>query len=131
MLWRDVMQGGYWSSYLPPPPDMRRYQPGGVVLDVGCGRGSQLNALRQECRAIGLELSPQAAHACRTEGHRVTVGTAEKLPFRSQSCQGIPCKVVLPYTDERLAISEIARVLVKGGVAVSISMALGTRFDTC
>lgn len=95
------------------------------MLDIGCGEGFQLNALRQEaCRAIGVELSPQAPHACRTEGHPVTIGAAEKLLFRSESCQGILCKVVLPYTDERLAIGEIARV-VKGGVALIYLYGLG------
>ena len=120
------MQGEYWSSYLLPPPDLSRYQRGGIVEDVGCGQGSQLSALRQEgCQAVGLELSPHAAHACRTEGHPVTVGAAEKLPFRSESSQGTLCKVVLPYTDERLAIGELARVLVKGGVALIYVHGLG------
>jgi hypothetical protein len=51
-------------------------------------------------------------------GHRVIIASAESLPFRSNSCHGILCKVVIPYTDERLAINEIGRVLATGGVAV-------------
>ena len=56
----------YWSSYLPPPPDMTRYRPGVIVLDVGCGNGAQLTRLREAGhRAIGVELDPEAARTCR------------------------------------------------------------------
>lgn len=109
----------YWSAYLTSPPDLSHYQSGGTVLDVGCGGGEQLTRLRDAgCRAIGLELSPESARACRTMGHPVIIARAESLPFRSNSCHGVLCKVVIPYTDERLAIEEIGRVLAPGGVAV-------------
>jgi SAM-dependent methyltransferase len=98
---------------------MSHYQRGGTVLDVGCGKGDQLVRLRAAgCRAIGLELEPEAARACRTMGYPVTIGRAENLPFRSNSCHGVLCKVVIPYTNERVAIEEIGRVLAPGGVAV-------------
>jgi SAM-dependent methyltransferase len=116
----------YWSAYLSSPPEMSHYQPGGTVLDVGCGNGEQLTRLRAAgCRAIGLELAPEAARTCRTMGHSVIIARAEKLPFRSNSCHGVLCKVVIPYTDERLAIEEIGRVLAPGGVAVLYLHGLG------
>jgi SAM-dependent methyltransferase len=109
----------YWSAYLSPPPDLTRYRRGAIVLDVGCGNGAQLGHLRDAgYRAIGLELAPDAARGCRRIGHPVVIASAESLPFRSDSCPGILCKVVIPYTDERLAIKEIGRVLATGGVAV-------------
>ncbi len=80
-----LAQGGYWSAYLTPPPDMTRYRSGGIVVDVGCGQGGQLR----------------------------------------DECHGVLCKVVLPYTDERRTIAEIARVLAKGGVAVVYLHGLG------
>jgi len=120
------MPDGYWSEYLTPPPDVTWYRPGGIVVDVGCGEGTQLTTLRASgCRAVGLELAPDAARACRDMGHPVLIGAAEHLPLRSESCQGILCKVVLPYTDERRAIGEIARVLAVGGIAVIYLHGLG------
>ncbi len=116
----------YWSAYLTSPPEMSHYPPGGTVLDLGCGSGEQLTRLRDAgCRAIGLELAPEAARACRTMGYPVIIARAENLPIRSNSCPGVLCKVVIPYTDERLAIEEIGRVLAPGGVAVLYLHGLG------
>jgi SAM-dependent methyltransferase len=116
----------YWSSYLSPPPDMTRYRPGAIVLDVGCGNGAQLTRLREAGQqAIGVELDPEAARACRKIAHTVVIARAEELPFRSGSCPGILCKVVIPYTDEQVAIAEIGRVLAPGGVAVLYLHGLG------
>jgi SAM-dependent methyltransferase len=109
----------YWSAYLAGPPEVSQYQTGGTVLDVGCGSGEQLTRLRDAgCRAIGLELAPDAARASQAMGHPTVIARAEDLPFRSNSCHGVLCKVVIPYTDERLAIEEIGRVLAPGGVAI-------------
>ena len=109
----------YWSAYLSPPPDMTRYRRGAIVLDVGSGNGAQLTRLREAGhRAIGVELDLEAARTCRRIGHTVVIANAESLPFRSNSCPGILCKVVIPYTDEQLAIAEIGRVLAPGGVAI-------------
>ncbi len=109
----------YWSAYLSSPPEISHYRPGGTVLDVGCGNGEQLTRLRDAgCRPIGLELAPEAARACRAMRHPVIIARAEHLPFPSDSCHDVLCKVVIPYTDERLAIEEIGRVLAPGGVAI-------------
>lgn len=98
---------------------MTRYRRGVIVLDVGCGNGAQLTRLREAGhRAIGVELDPEAARTCRRSGHTVVIASAESLPFRSNSCPGVLCKVVIPYTDEQLAIAEIGRVLAPGGVAI-------------
>ena len=105
---------------------MTRYRRGAIVLDVGCGNGAQLTRLREAGhRAIGAEVDPDAARACRRIGHAVVIAAAESLPFRSNSFPGILCKVVIPYTDEQLAIAEIGRVLAPGGVALLYLHGLG------
>ena len=117
---------GYWTPYLTPPPDMTRYRPGGIVVDVGCGQGGQLSALRDAgCRPVGLELAEEAARESHAKGRPVIIAAAESLPLRDESCDGVLCKVVLPYTDERRAIAEMARVVAKGGVAVIYLHGLG------
>ncbi len=109
----------YWSAYLTAPPEVGRYPRDGIVMDIGCGIGEQLTCLRKAgYHAVGIELAPEAARACRKLGHAVIIARAECLPLRSGSCGGILCKVVIPYTDERVAINEIGRVLAPGGVAI-------------
>ena len=93
------------------------FAPGAEVLDVGCGTGIHLRDLRARgVRSAGVEVDETRAAALRAEGFRVQVGTAEKLPFPDGTFDGIVCSVVLPYTDERLAVREWARVLRPGGV---------------
>jgi ubiquinone/menaquinone biosynthesis C-methylase UbiE len=50
-----------------------------------------------------------------SRGFQAICGAAEDLPVESESFDGVVCKVVLPYTDERKAIAEWARVLRPGG----------------
>ncbi len=119
-----LAQDGYWSAYLTPPPDLTRYRPGGIVLDVGCGQGGQLAALREAgCQAVGARAG--AGRGVSRHGASGHHGRAESLPVRREGCHGVLCNVVLPYTDERRAITEIARVLEKGGVAVIYLHGLG------
>jgi SAM-dependent methyltransferase len=58
-------------------------------------------------------------------GLRIVRGVAEHLPFGDAEFDGVICKVVTPYTDERQAIREIARVLKPGAVAVVSHHGLG------
>ena len=109
----------YWSEYLDPPPDFQRYSPGGIVIDIGCGHGEQLALIREAgCRPIGLEPFFETAGAAKALGYPIVVARAEQLPFRTGGVQGILCKVVMPYTDEQLAVSEMARILAPGGIAL-------------
>ena len=96
------------------------------VLDLGCGAGEQLSKLAdQDVWACGIDPSMAALQSCRTQSLSVIQGKGECLPFLSGSFDGVICKVVLPYTNERTTIREIARVLRRGGTAYVVSHGAG------
>jgi SAM-dependent methyltransferase len=98
-----------------------------VVLDIGCGVGNQL----AECSGrlqIGIEPNPASARKCRERGFPTLRAKAEQLPFTDNSFDRIICKVVLPYTVEDSAISEISRVLKPGGKCILIAQGPGYYF---
>ena len=107
-----------WSDFTLPEFSFSAFPPGSRVLDVGCGSGDQLRMLRQAgLDAIGVEPRRELVDALVADGYDVRAGVAEQLPFSAGSCDGVICKVVVPYTDERKAIGEWARVLRPGGRA--------------
>jgi SAM-dependent methyltransferase len=107
-----------WSAYLVPGLELARFPPGSRVLDVGFGHGEQMRHLQTAgCRAFGLEFDPSLATRGRATGLAVCRARAEQLPFATGSLDGLICKVVIPYTDEAVAIGEMARVLRPDGVA--------------
>ena len=50
-------------------------------------------------------------------GLHVVTGHAEHLPIENGVCDGVICKGVIPFTEERTAFREIARILKPGGIA--------------
>jgi SAM-dependent methyltransferase len=89
---------------------------GARVLDVGCGEGRHLHALRsQGCLPIGVDLVAATLAKLHANGFVVVSAIAEQLPFRDASFDGVVCSVVVPYTDEAIAVAEWARVLGPGG----------------
>ncbi len=106
--WRDYQAKGFRFSAFPP---------GGMILDVGCGGGTQMQHLQRcRCRGVGLDVDRASLARCRARNLPVAQAEAEHIPFKSASVDGVICKVVLPYTDERSAIREIGRVLKEGSV---------------
>ena len=107
-----------WADFIAMDYVFPEYVAGARVLDVGFGHGEQmLNLLARGCDAIGVEYNPALARAGRFKGLNVCLASAERLPFRTASMDGLVCKVVVPYTDEAVAIGEIARVLKPNAVA--------------
>jgi len=95
--------------------------PGLAVLDIGCGAGDLMSELvSRGCSVTGVESDSSVVQTCRAAGLQVSEGRAEDLPVADASVDGIVCSVVLPYTDERQAIAEWARVLKPGG-AVNVT----------
>jgi ubiquinone/menaquinone biosynthesis C-methylase UbiE len=93
----------------------------GRVLDIGCGAGQQLRPFVGDGRVvgIGIDTSPQTGvagrHLFARDEPRARVafvrGTAEQLPFADATFDLVVCRLVLPYTDNKLALAEMARVL--------------------
>src|SRR3954452_25033557 len=107
-----------WTGYIAPEFRFATFRAGARVLDIGFGHGEQMrHVMRGRGQAFGIEYDPTLARQGRADGLHVCRGAAERLPFASASFDGVICKVVVPYTDEAIAVAEIARVLRRGGVA--------------
>jgi SAM-dependent methyltransferase len=107
-----------WKRYTVGEYSFVEYGPAMRVVDVGCGRGTELQELqRSGCVAVGIEPDWQSLVSCRQRGLRVVQACAEHLPVRSACLDGLVGKTVIPYTDERRALGEIGRVLKPGAVA--------------
>jgi SAM-dependent methyltransferase len=100
------------------------FKPRSFVVDIGCGEGHQLSSLVAAGHsAFGIDPNPGRAIAAVRP--RVAQARAEALPFQDSSADAVLMKVVLPYTDDRLAISEIARILKPGGRCILVGHGLG------
>lgn len=88
------------------------------VLDVGCGDGTLLRelALLPGVETLGIEIDPALVAAAGAAGLDVRLGRAESLPIADASVDAVVCSVVVPYTDQRQAVREWARVLRPGGI---------------
>src|SRR6516165_10355603 len=89
------------------------------VLDVGTSTGTNLRMLAElgYRRVVGLDLSNEAIRFCAEKGlgviHR---GDVCDLPFEDASLDLVLATDIIEHVeDDRLALSEIARVLVPGG----------------
>lgn len=111
-----MSQSSEWADYLVADFSYSAFPRGSRVVDVGCGSGEQLKELRDAgVDPIGVEPTASLVQDLRARGYDVRQGYAEQLPVEDRSVDGVVCKVALPYTDERRAISEWARVLRPGG----------------
>ena len=111
-------QASEWGDYILHDYTFTDYGPGARVLDVGFGTGEQMRRLTAAgCQAVGLEIDPELASRGRASGLTVCRAVAEALPFASGIFDGVICKVVVPYTDEALALQEIARTMRPGAIA--------------
>ncbi|CAN5715315.1 hypothetical protein BH18ACI5_BH18ACI5_01470 [soil metagenome] len=95
------------------------------VLDVGCGGGQELIPfLSRGAACVGIDITHDSGlFAARMfeasypgmPAHFATAA-AEQLPFTDAAFDVVLCRVAIPYTDNRAAIAEIARVLRPGGI---------------
>jgi len=108
----------YLHRYILPDYNFATFERDMLVLDVGCGKGRQLERLRDRgCRGIGIEPDCNRVNICKERGVSAMVGRAEKLPFENATFDGVICKGVISFTEPAAAFREIARVLKPGAVA--------------
>lgn len=115
-----------WSAFvelLPPP--------GRATLDVGCGEGRHVRALRALGHRVGgVEPAPSlvdAARAVDPEGD-YRVATAERLPFDDDAFDLVVAVNVLSCVgDLHAAVAEAARVLAPAAGSASRSRIRRTR----
>ncbi len=114
-------QGGRGGSYYGHISRyVRERLPGrGTILDIGCGTGLFLEEIASAgSTGAGLDLSREmilrARDRCRASDF--TVGTAEHIPFRDESFDGISSLLAFSYLREpEKVLAEAYRVLRPGG----------------
>ena len=93
-------------------------QPGGRVLDIGCGAGwltAFLGSLGWE--AMGIDVDPETVTAVRSRGLEVRLGTLEAQDFPADYFDAIIMNHVIEHIHDPLKhLRECHRVLKKGGV---------------
>lgn len=102
---------------------LSRRIPGGMVLDVACGKGRVCaELLRLGFRVTAVDVSEYMLHAMPSDIRKrihIKKGTVYELPFPDNSFDGLICLESLVHFDNiQLAFSEIFRVVRPGGFAV-------------
>ncbi|WP_329100802.1 class I SAM-dependent methyltransferase [Micromonospora sp. NBC_01699] len=97
---------------------------GGVVVDIGCGTGRALPALRDAVGShgvvVGLDLTPQMLTAARTHAQRAAadllLGDARNLPLADASVDAVFAAGLLTHLpDPEAGLGELARITRPGG----------------
>jgi ubiquinone/menaquinone biosynthesis C-methylase UbiE len=106
---------------------------GGIVLDVGCGNGRDLQYLaRKGYTALGIDLSAGLLRIARRNHSELALMDMRRLGFSSHSFEGLwVCASFLhiPKTQARPTLREFYRILKPGGVLyVSVKEGEGERF---
>jgi len=105
-----------------------------VVVDVGCGPGTDLPTMAETIGptglAVGVDLDPtMLGRAARRESANTALvaGDAHRLPFRSATVERIRTDRALQHmADPRLVLSDFRRVLRPAGLAVIAEPDWGT-----
>ncbi|MBK8038824.1 MAG: class I SAM-dependent methyltransferase [Verrucomicrobiaceae bacterium] len=94
--------------------------PGQSLLDAGCGTGGML-CLLNEWQTHGCDIAAEAVEQCRARGLvRVVVSSVHAMPYADESFEAVLSLDVLYHArvDEHLALSELRRVLKRGGLLI-------------
>ncbi len=104
--------------------------PRDLVLDVATGTGAVARELirRKGCTLVGLDQSQEMLAEARRRlgpGVELVQGSAESLPFESESFDAVTFTYLLRYVDNPgETLRELARVLRPGGTMASLEFAI-------
>lgn len=107
------------THWLPRRDELLRLKSGGAVLDLGCGTGGFLSAVKSPSwKLYGVEMSENAAKFARERcGAEVYVGDVLDAPFPPNSFDAITCFNVFEHMYEpREVLRRVAEWLKPGGV---------------
>lgn len=89
--------------------------PSWKVLDIGCGTGISMEGW--PCSIEGIEPSHKMAALARAKGFKVTIASAEKLPFKDHRFD-VVISVTCAHHFSEVAFREMARVAPRAAISV-------------
>lgn len=104
-----------------------RIPPEGVVIDVGCGTGRALPALRQAVgphgTVIAVDLTPEMLRHARMKGRAahatLILADARHLPFASASADAVfAAGLIMHLPDTEAGLRQLARITRPGGLLI-------------
>jgi SAM-dependent methyltransferase len=123
-LWfkpRERERAGFFRMYLP-------WQPGGRLLDVGCGAGNELSLMKAlGWKAEGLDPDQAAVVAANRAGMQVAHGDLLSVSYPDASFDAVSMSHVVEHLSEPLLhFREALRILKPGGRLVAITPNAGS-----
>src|SRR3569833_2767156 len=114
--------------------DRLRLQPGKSVIDVGCGSGGHLARFQQAVqpggKAVGFDISADAAAAARAKGLDADVADAASLPVEDETFDAVTCNFAIYYHPDVFAVlNEFYRVARRGAMIVITGPGFGTNAE--
>jgi 2-polyprenyl-3-methyl-5-hydroxy-6-metoxy-1,4-benzoquinol methylase len=92
---------------------------GGRAVDIGCGYGVLMHALREMGFAVaGCDLSAKAVNHCLSRGLNAVLGSAATLTQQSGADLAVSFQVIEHVRDPRAFTQEIVELVKPGGVVV-------------